>query len=48
LYASGETIAHDQIAATAQFIYEWSKVLEVIAVVRIGHDHVFPAGSVDT
>ena len=45
--AAGEAVAHHQVVALAQLGQEARDVREVIAVVRIGHEHIGAAGGGD-
>lgn len=44
---AGEAITHHQIGAAAQFLQERADVIQGVAVVRIGHQHVPPARGID-
>ena len=40
-YASVESIAHDQLMAGPEFVYELVEAGEIVAVITIAHDDVF-------
>src|SRR5438132_176860 len=43
LDAAHESVAHYEVVIVAQLFQEWPKVGEIIAVIRVTHDYVFPA-----